>query len=587
MGSIIAMSLVAVAGLVAVSQYYSYAPVAVSNRSRVQYMFLTFSVAAMSVVAIVLNVIYPHPAGFVLYALERFLKVLIMGETILLSENMVEIDKKYISIFISVVSYSAVFLFFIDTVMQGGRLERGEFGIYFDPVAPWHQAIYFVYYVFYVVILIMFIVYKGAAVYRKSEKKDLLLLLLVYAFSAAGFISEQFIIVYRLPYIPIVIVFSLISAIIMRKLLIYHDSITLSPSHFEKEFDKGRTDVVFILDNQLKIVYQNKRAEVLSQLLGDEFVGRKLNEVFSFSPSAYSQIIQDKDENAFGISADYPAGDRHVNMVINHKLDSFGDVLATIVYVYNMEEFEKAGNLISDLGEESGEEMIRNALRITKDARILIVDDDIIFLNVFQRLLKPYEVEVTRAASGKDALTAIENHAYDIIFISYEMENGGGTDIVTNIRNTGGDYCRNVPIVFTTTADINDVFVGFLEAGFNDYLEKPVSRRALNSVLTRWLWVRLEDENSEDVQKDNRFLPQYNELNTLANDAEKMYSDRKYEMFGYCVKGIEKNSKRLGLNDISDLSSELEEAIMFEDFQRMGQLFNKLRAGIRDAITIR
>ena len=587
MGSILVMSLVVVAGLMAVSQYFAYAPVAVSNKSRMRYMILSFSVVAMSVAAIVLDIIYPSSFGFILYAIERFLKVVIMCETILLTEDMVDIDKKIISIFISVVSYSAVTLFFIDSVMQGGQLLSGMFGVYFSPIAPWHKALYFVYYIFYVVILITFIVYKGASVYCRSEKHDLMLLLVVYTFSAAGFIAEQFIIVYDLPYFPIVIFFSLVSLVIMRKLLVYHDSITLSLSHFRKEFDKGRTDVVFILDNQLKIVFQNKRAEVLSQMLNDEFVGRKLNDVFKFSQSAYSQIYQDKDETAFGLSADYPANGRHVNMIVNHKLDSFGEIYATVVFVYNMEEFEKTESFVSDLIEENGEEMIKNAVRITRNARVLIVDDDILFLNVFQRILKPYEMTVTRAVSGRDALELISNHIYDIIFVSYEMEKGKGAEIVSGIRNADGDSYKDVPIVFTTTADINEVFTGFLEAGFNDYLEKPVSRRALNSVLTRWLWVRLEEEETEEVKSDNMFSAQYNELNILAEDAEKMYIDRKYEMLGYCVKGIEKGSKRLGLNDISDLSSELEEAILFEDFERIGQLFNKLRVGIRDAVTIR
>lgn len=587
MVSILAMSLIVIAGLVAVSQYFAYAPVAVSNKSRMQYMVLAFSLAAMSAVALILDIIYPNSFGFILYALERFLKVLIMGETILLTEDMVDVDKKYTSVFISVVSYSAVTLFFIDSMMQGGQLSAGMFGVYFEPVASWHKALYFVYYIFYVVILITFIVYRGASVYRKSEKHDLMLLLITYTFSAAGFIAEQFIIVYDLPYIPIVIFFSLVSLVIMRKLLIYHDSVTLSPKHFEKEFDKGRTDVVFILDNQLKIVFQNKRAEVLSQMLGDAFVGRKLNDVFRFTQGAYSQIYQDKDETAFGLSADYPANGRHVNMIINHKLDPFGDVLATVVYVYNMEEFEKTERFVSDLIEENGEEMIKNAVRITKDADVLIVDDDILFLNVFQRILKPYEMTVTRSVSGRDALEQISNHAFDIIFVSYEMENGKGAEIVTSIRNADGGSYKDIPIVFTTTEDINDVFTGFLEAGFNDYLEKPVSRRALNSVLTRWLWVRFEEEINEDVKIDNMFSSQYNELNILVGDAEKMYIDRKYEMLGYCVKGIEKGSKRLGLYDISDLSSELEEAILFEDFERIGQLFNKLRVGIRDAVTIR
>ena len=167
------------------------------------------------------------------------------------------------------------------------------------------------------------------------------------------------------------------------------------------------------------------------------------------------------------------------------------------------------------------------------------------------------------------------------------MEKMSGAQIVSKVRSMEGDYYSQVPIVFTTTANINDVFTGFLEAGFNDYLEKPISKRALGSVLTRWLWQRFENENVEELDKGNRFSAQYNELNILITDAEKMYNEDKYEMLGFCVKGIEKDSKILELNDIADLAAELQEAILFDDRERVGQLFNKLRAGIRDAITIK
>ena len=587
METIITMCLIVTVGLIAFSQYYAYANAAVSEKSRFRYMVLVFSIAASAVVTIGMELTYPGVFCFILYALMKFLRAVIMCEVVMLTEDMVDVEKKYTSMFISLISYAAVILFFIDTVMQGGKLERSPFGIYLKPEAPWHQALYFVYYMFYVIMLITFVVYRGAAVYRKCEKHDLLLLLVVYIFSAAGFIAEQFIIAYSMTYVPVVIVFNLIAAIIMRRLLIYHDSVTITPEHFRKELDQGRTDVVFILDSQLKIVYQNRRAEVLSQLLEDEYVGRKITDVFKFSSGAYSQICQSEDENAFGISADYPVNDRHVNMIINHKLDDYGEILSTAVFVYNMEDIEKAETLVNDISEENEEEMIKNAVSITKDARVLIIDEDILFLNVFQRILKPYNVNVTRAVSGKDAIEQISRHVYDIIFVAYEMEKMSGTQIVSEVRKMPGEYYTQVPIVFTTTADINDVFTGFLEAGFNDYLEKPISKRALNSVLTRWLWQRFKNDDAEELSKDNRFSAHYNELNELLTDAEKFFNRDSYVLLGFCLKGIERNSRIIGLSDITDLSSELDEALMFEDEERIVRLFNKLRAGIRDAITIR
>ena len=585
--TVFSLCLVVTAGLIAFSQYFAYAPYAVSDKSKFRYMLLTFSIAATAIISVCMELSYPGVVCFILYALEKFLKVLTMGEFVLLTEDMVDVDKKYTSWFLSLITYAAVLLFFVDSIVQGGVLERSPFGVYFNPTLPWHKALYFLYYMFYVVMLITFVVYRGAAVYRKCEKQDLFLLLMVYLFSGAGFIAEQFIIAYSMTYIPIVIIFNVVAAYFMRKLLIYHDSITITPSHFTKELDPGRTDVVFILDNQLRIVYENKRAQILEQLFEDEYLGHKITDVFKFSSGAYSQICQTGDENAFGISADYLANDRHVNMIINHKLDDYGEVLATVVFVYNMEDIEKTDSFVIDMSEENEEEMIKNAINITRDARVLIIDEDIVFLNVFQRLLKPYKVNVTRAVSGKDAIEQITNHVYDIIFVAYEMEKMSGAQIVSKVRSMPGEYYYQVPIVFTTTANINDVFTGFLEAGFNDYLEKPLSKRSLNSVLTRWLWQRFDNENAEDLSKDNRFSAQYNELNDLITDAEKMFGDKKYEMLGFCLKGIQRDCKILGLSDIADLSSELEESILFEDTERMEQLFNKLRAGIRDAITIK
>ena len=585
--TVISMCIVITAGLIAVSQYFKLSAVHGNEQNRFRYMWLCFSIAAAAVIQVGMVLSFPGKLCYILYALEKFLKVLTMGEIVLLTQNMVDVDKKYTSQFISIVSYAALSLFFVDSMMQGGELSRTAFGVYFNPVAPWHKALYFVFYMFYVVMLITFVVYRGAAVYRRCEKHDLLLLLLVYVFSAAGFIAEQFIITYSMTFFPIVIIFNLVAVIIMRHLLIYHDRITITPEHFEKELDEGRTDVVFIIDDQLRIVYQNRRAEVLSQLFNDSFIGRKITDVFEFSSGAYSQICQIGDENAFGISADYPVNDRHVNMIINHRLDNYGEILAMVVYVYNMEDIEKEDSVIVDITEENEEEMIKNATGITKDARVLIIDEDIVFLNVFQRILKPYKVNVTRAVSGSDAIEQITKHVYDIIFVAYEMEKMTGAQIVSKVRSMEGDYYSQVPIVFTTTADINDVFTGFLEAGFNDYLEKPISKRALGSVLTRWLWQRFGNENAEELEKSNRFSAHYNELNELVTDAEKMFNEEKYEMLGFCVKGIKQDSRILELTDIADLSSELEEAIMFDDRERIGQLFNKLRAGIRDAITIR
>lgn len=583
--SIVTSSLVMLAGLIAFSQYLTFAKDAETETARFRYMIFAFSITASAIFEVSMSLAYGSSICFILYGLDRLTKVLFMCEIVLLTKDMVEVSSKYISAFISLISYSAIALFFADSLLPGGALSKSRFGVCFVPHYSWHQALYFVYYMFFLIILCAFAVYKSAVSIKKREKDDLRLLFLMYFFGAFGFISEQFIIAYSVEYVPLPIFTTLISAIFMRKLLVYHESIVVKESRFRRELDPGRTDVVFVMDEKFNIIYENKRAQVLEALNHDVFMGRKLTEVYKFNNASYNQLLAKPDESAFGLSADYEPTDRHVNMIINHKVDKYGEILASVVFVYNMEEFEKSQNHVLEMNEKQEESMIENALSITKDGSVLIVDEDVLFLNVFQRILKPYGLFVTRVFDGKEAIEQVKNHVFDIIFIAYEMDKLSGADTVRHIRSLAVDYARNVPIVFLTNSNINDVFTEFLEVGFSDYLSKPISRPALNSVLTRWLWQRIDETEGETVAA-NPLSSQYQELSDLLIDAENMYGQSKFEMLRYLLNGIKRNSKILGLEAISELASDLDEAIEFGDNEKISQLFEKMRAGIRDAITL-
>ena len=95
--TIISMCLVVTAGLIAVSQYFKYAPHAASDEDRFRYMFLCLSLSAAAVVQVCMVLSFPGTLCYILYALEKFLKVLMMGEIVLLTQNMVDVEKKYTS----------------------------------------------------------------------------------------------------------------------------------------------------------------------------------------------------------------------------------------------------------------------------------------------------------------------------------------------------------------------------------------------------------------------------------------------------------------------------------------------------------
>ena len=120
---------------------------------------------------------------------------------------------------------------------------------------------------------------------------------------------------------------------------------------------------------------------------------------------------------------------------------------------------------------------------------ILVVDDIITNLKVASGLLKPYEFHVDLCESGEEAINAVQNKRYDIIFMDHMMPEMDGVEAVAHIRAMSKDdiYFRIVPIVALTA----NVVIGnqqmLLNSGFDDFLGKPIDTIRLNAILKRWI----------------------------------------------------------------------------------------------------
>lgn len=585
MNTIVLISFAIIAGLISLSQIFSFNLEMKKSDVKYHYELLAVSVFMCMLLFGGMSLTYGKVGCFMLYAIDRIFKVVVMTEIVILTNDMINVKAKYISAFISSISYGAVLLFFIDTIFQPDGLEESIFGVYFMPKAPLHLALYFIYYMLYVIMLITLLVYKGSSIMKKCEKHELILIGMVYGFSGAGYLAEAYIIANRMLYIPFILIFNLVSVIAMRQLIAYHESILIDADKFENVLDPGRTDIAFVLDDKLTILYQNKRAEIFAKLMNDEFVGRKLSDVFRFTDSAYGQINADVNGNPFGISADYEPNGHRVNMVIQHRLDNYNEILASVVYVYNIEDIDRP-QVIVDLEEDNDDNhIIKSAVSVTRNARVLIVDEDAVFLNVFSRVLTQYEAVVTRAINGLDAIELVKDNVYDIIFITYEMKILDGNETVRRIRKLSGEYYDQVPIVFLTEADINEVFNEFINAGFNDYLVKPVSKRSLASVLTRWLWQRFDDVAVEKAKTKSSFVAQQTEMSKLIDDAEYMLDRKDIKKFSYAVNGLRHCAEMLELIDIVEMLFELEDSIVFDNINNCNDLFEKLKIRVREVAT--
>ncbi|MCL2628661.1 MAG: ATP-binding protein [Oscillospiraceae bacterium] len=123
------------------------------------------------------------------------------------------------------------------------------------------------------------------------------------------------------------------------------------------------------------------------------------------------------------------------------------------------------------------------------EAKVLVVDDISMNLVVARGLLLPYNMQIDLRESGRDAITAMINNRYDLVFMDHMMPEMDGVETVDSIRKMGANdtYFSNVPIVALTANAIAGTKEMFMEHGFNDFLSKPIDTAALNSILEKWI----------------------------------------------------------------------------------------------------
>ncbi len=125
---------------------------------------------------------------------------------------------------------------------------------------------------------------------------------------------------------------------------------------------------------------------------------------------------------------------------------------------------------------------------IAPEAKILIVDDNMMNLKVAVGLMKKYEMNIVTVDGGQKAIdTMAKSQDFDIIFMDHMMPEVDGIEATRQIRLMEGDYYKNVPIIALTANTVNEAREMFLSSGFDDFLAKPIDTKMLDRSLRRFI----------------------------------------------------------------------------------------------------
>ena len=129
-------------------------------------------------------------------------------------------------------------------------------------------------------------------------------------------------------------------------------------------------------------------------------------------------------------------------------------------------------------------EATENAGPRTTGRRILIVDDVDLNRELVTSLLAPGGHQIDLAASGSEAIEAVQAADYDLVLMDVQMPGMDGLTATRAIRALDG-YAK-LPIVAMTAQALPAQIAACHAAGMDDYLAKPIIPATLFDVIDKW-----------------------------------------------------------------------------------------------------
>ena len=118
-------------------------------------------------------------------------------------------------------------------------------------------------------------------------------------------------------------------------------------------------------------------------------------------------------------------------------------------------------------------------------AKILVVDDNAMNLEVMEGLLLDTKIKVTLVDSGQKCIDAVKESRFDCILLDQMMPGMNGEETLSEMLRLG--ILDGTPVVALTADAIIGARESYIQKGFTDYVSKPVKYDALEKVLKQYI----------------------------------------------------------------------------------------------------
>lgn len=117
--------------------------------------------------------------------------------------------------------------------------------------------------------------------------------------------------------------------------------------------------------------------------------------------------------------------------------------------------------------------------------KVLIGEDSSVIQNLTKKILEFQNFKIYSAKNGKDVMKALDKESFDIVLLDINMPQMDGMTCAKEIRSLP-DGKSEIPLVAITGNARNYSENDFQEAGFNEYLQKPLDFDKLVEVVKKY-----------------------------------------------------------------------------------------------------
>jgi len=124
--------------------------------------------------------------------------------------------------------------------------------------------------------------------------------------------------------------------------------------------------------------------------------------------------------------------------------------------------------------------------------RVLLAEDNLVNQRLAVRLLEKRGHRVVVAATGLEALKALEKESFDLVLMDVQMPEMDGLEATAIIREKEKGTGHRQPIVALTAHAMKGDREKCIEGGMDGYLSKPIRPQELDQLLEIYMARRME-----------------------------------------------------------------------------------------------